>query len=67
MLLEGREEDAFGDVVPLIEAVSAAAGGGVLRKEDRVTFHRGLLAVVRNHGGCESSSDEVLRVGANGG
>ncbi len=49
---------------PLGEAVTAAAGTGVLSDKHGVTAHRRLLSVVRRARGRESRSDEVLAMGA---
>lgn len=60
--LRGVEGAAFGDVVPFLEAASAAGRGGVLGDEGRVVAHGRLFAVVRGSGGRESFVYEVGRV-----
>lgn len=47
-LLFGRQRAAFRNMMPFFEAPAATAGAGVLRREDRVTLHRRLFAVVGN-------------------
>ena len=59
MLLLRGEGDALRDVIPLLEAVAATAGGGVLRHKDGVSAHRGLLAVVWDHGGRKALAHKV--------
>lgn len=47
-LLFNRQRAAFRNMMPFFEAPAATAGAGVLRREDRVTLHRRLFAVVGN-------------------
>ena len=66
MLLRGGEGDAFGYVVPFVQAASAATGAGVLRNKDGVPAHGRLLAVVGGQGGSKPLRHKVLRVLADG-
>ncbi len=47
-LFLGGECAVFRDMMPFLEAPAAAAGAGVLRREDGMPFHRRLFTVVGN-------------------
>ena len=61
------EFSSGGDVMPFVEASSAAAACGVLGKEYGMASHWCLLAVVRNNGWSQSFGDEVFCMSADGG
>lgn len=48
------------DMVPFLKAAAAAAGRGMLGKEDRMAFHRCLLPVVRYISRPEALLNEVI-------
>lgn len=53
-LLPLVQPDARRDAVPLVQTAAAAAGAGVLGREDWMASHGGLPAVVGNAGGGEA-------------
>jgi len=57
---------ALGNIVPLIQASSAAAGAGVLCFKNGMPAHRCLLAVIWNTCGCKSFGNKGFAMGANG-
>ena len=60
-LLIGSQRPALRDMVPLLQAATAAAGGGVLGDEDgrRTMTHRGLPAIIGDDGGSQSPGDDL--------
>lgn len=58
------ERCALRHIVPFAKAIAAAGGGGVLRDENRVTFHRRLPAIVWYYGGGQTRMHEIARVSA---
>ena len=60
-LLIGSQRPALRDMVPLLQAATAAAGGGVLGDEDggSAMAHRGLPAIIGNDGGSQTLGDDL--------
>ena len=61
-LLFLRELNAERHAPPFVQAATAAGRRRMLREEDGVTLHRGLLAVVRRKRGRETQTDKILRM-----
>ena len=66
LLLILRQLPSHRDVIPLMQASTAAAGAGVLGDKHRMPAHRRLLAVIGDACRCKPRSDEVGSVALNG-
>jgi len=66
LLLILRQLPSYRDVIPLMQASTAAAGAGVLGDKHRMSAHRCLLAVIGDVCRCKPCSDEVGSVALNG-
>ena len=60
-MLIGGQRPVLRDVMPLLQAATTTAGGGVLGDEDgrRTMTHRGLPAIIGNDGGSQTLGDDL--------